>query len=238
MKAMVMVAAVCLLTPSAMHAQSFRDQAFCQSKRVKAAGKFEKCVQDWLSKFYRVGGNDGKKLAKCVAKHSAEWPRLQRKGLTGTVCDGPRWVDNGLTVTDNLTGLTWEKKTDDGSVNDWDDTYSYSDYSDGTPFDEDGTAFTVFLPALNAGAGFAGINGWRIPTFAELLTLQTDTPGPGGAYIDAAFGPYTAHQDYLSTTPFVDFSLHWTVDFYLPGFPNSIAGSALLPIRAVSGGFF
>jgi hypothetical protein len=68
-------------------------------------------------------------------------------------------TDNGDgTVTDNQTGLTWEKKSDDGSIHDKDDRYSWSD------------AFGVFIAGLNT-ASFAGHNDWRLPNRYELESV-------------------------------------------------------------------
>ena len=83
------------------------------------------------------------------------------------------YTDNGDgTVTDNQTGLTWEKKSDDGSIHDKDNTYIWSD------------AFDVFIAGLNT-ANFAGHNDWRLPNQIESLSLiDFNEHDPS---IDAAF---------------------------------------------------
>jgi len=87
--------------------------------------------------------------------------------LTGCPPPGARFVDNGNgTITDTKTGLQWEKKSDDGSIHDQDNTYSWS--STGTA--ADGTAFTEFLTTMNQ-TNFAGHNDWRLPSVTELESL-------------------------------------------------------------------
>jgi hypothetical protein len=75
------------------------------------------------------------------------------------------YTDNGDgTVTDNQTGLTWEKKSDDGSIHDKDDRYFWDD------------AFGVFIAGLNT-ASFAGHNDWRLPNRYELESMFDLTGG-------------------------------------------------------------
>ncbi len=60
------------------------------------------------------------------------------------------YTDNGHgTVTDNRTGVTWEKKTD-ADVN---NHYTWLGALD----------YVGELNAMNGGAGFAGHNEWRLP---------------------------------------------------------------------------
>jgi hypothetical protein len=70
------------------------------------------------------------------------------------------YVDNGDgTITDTKTGLMWEKLSDDGSIHDKDNIYTWAN------------AFAVKIAGLNAGGGFAGHTDWRLPNRAELESL-------------------------------------------------------------------
>jgi len=70
------------------------------------------------------------------------------------------YTDNGDgTITDNATGLIWEKLTDDGTIHHWDDIYTWAD------------AFAVKITALNTVPCFAGHCDWRLPNVNELQTL-------------------------------------------------------------------
>lgn len=72
-------------------------------------------------------------------------------------------VDNGDgTISDPTTGLMWEKKSNDGSVHDVDNIYTWTAVIDGTA--ADGTAFTSFLAELNTPPCFAGYCDWRLPS--------------------------------------------------------------------------
>ena len=53
----------------------------------------------------------------------------------------PRFEDRGETVFDHQTGLEWEKKTDDGGIHDYRNSYTWSR---GAPFDNQQPNGTVF----------------------------------------------------------------------------------------------
>ena len=118
---------------------------------------------------------------------------LQAEALgSGTICDNERYDPSVLgTVTDRLTGLQWEQKTDDASIHDTDDRYTWTAGTTAA----DGTAFTSFVATLNSGGCFAGQCDWRLPTRGELQTILMEGY-PCSAYpcIDqATFGPTAAY---------------------------------------------
>ena len=99
-----------------------------------------------------------------------EWPNGYTWARWNTYDDG--------TVFDRITGLQWGRKTDNGSIHDKDDLHTWST---GSPWQPDGTAFTVFLAALNTEACFAGYCDWRLPTIDELQSLnEAPSGGCGG----------------------------------------------------------
>lgn len=117
-----------------------------------------------------------------------------------------RFVDNqDGTVTDNQTGLTWEKKTN-GGIHDVNATYSWST---GSPYAQNGTVLTTLLSVLNGGTSvdgsatdgcFAGHCDWRLPTIEELRgILLGQYPCAVTPCIDPVFGP-TQGGGYWSVT--------------------------------------
>jgi hypothetical protein len=152
----------------------------CDYARITAWAKYARCVEVVLAKDAKgVTFDEFAAFAKCRHTYFKNWTAFQSKAsLAGSTCDedivGSRFTDNGVTVTDNLSGLVWEKKTNDGSVHNGNAAYSWS-LNLGLLGVEDGTAFTYFLINLNySWPGFAESNGWRLPTLAELQTIVLD----------------------------------------------------------------
>ena len=97
--------------------------------------------------------------------------------------DAVEWV----MVRDNVTGLIWEVKSDDGSIHDKDDSYTWNE------------AQNVFIAALN-NAEFGGNLDWRIPTIAELTSIVNN--GRFDPAINTAYFPNTESSYYWSSTTY------------------------------------
>jgi hypothetical protein len=201
----------------------------CLARKVRAWGNLRQCQATANGKRLKGKMFD---LAKCQSKFEEKIVKLSKEATKAAIAC--RYESNGDgTVTDYDTGLQWEQKTDDGSVHDRANRYSWSTTSKGaTP---DGTAFTSFLVALNSGAAgpsldlsqnalaagggtqirgcFAGHCDWRLPSIFELWKI-VDRSDPRcdtrHACIDqTAFGPTGAVANfplvYWSVTTLADF---------------------------------
>ena len=153
-------------------------------------------------------------------------------------------LGNGV-IKDQRTGLFWEKKSDDGSIHDWDNAYSWST---GSPWNFDGTAATVFLATLNTVPCFAGFCDWRLPTIEELsgrsdggyatggiVDLTVSGCGSGTPCINAIFGPTVSSYYWSSSTSQFFPSYAWGV-FFDDGEASYGGKTAGTYVRAVRGG--
>ncbi|HYC56262.1 MAG TPA: DUF1566 domain-containing protein [Candidatus Binatia bacterium] len=92
---------------------------------------------------------------------SALLPSCAGTGQDGELRRGAarNFLDNGDgTISDDATGLMWEKLSDDGSIHDKDTGYTWLN------------AFSK-IAALNVAA-YAGYTDWRLPNILELETLR------------------------------------------------------------------
>lgn len=178
-KRAILAAAMAALL-SAGSAYGLTDEEKCNAGRLKAKGNFNACVAKTMAKLPSstdIYGKTLEKLNKCVAKYAATWEKL-RALVDSTSCSGlDRFVDNGTTVTDRLTLLTWVKMSGapDGNYNfadlqDPDNTYNISFSAD-----DNGSAYGDFFAGLNAYPGFDNARSWRMPSLPELLTVSSET---------------------------------------------------------------
>lgn len=234
-------------------------QQQCDYARITAWKVYQSCVDAAVAKDAKGTINDASPqfaefaaFAKCRHAYFKKWAAFQSNAsLATSTCRGNRLTDNGTTVTDNLTGLVWEKKTGTvggGPDSDPENVNNYYTWSaSGTA--ADGTVFENFL-AGNLGLNesyFAGQADWRPPTMAELQTTLKDFACTGAGLgascncgpppcIDATFGS-TQSGTYWSATSYVPGPPDaWYVIFnvadvnhVLKTFPHSV--------RAVRGGF-
>ncbi len=242
MKSFSMVVVVAYLLGSASMADAAPTTPACLAKKLDAWGKLRACQATANAKALRAKPAN---TTACATQHAARLARLSAQA--GSAAVGCRYGVNGDgTVTDYDTGLQWERKTDDGTVHDFGNDYTWSP-NDGPP---DGTAFTTFLGTLNDGRSadgttstgcFADRCDWRLPTIVELRTIVDPTApgcGDGGPCIDqTVFGP-TVPSFYWSATSETEFHIFaWGVAFGADGRVVSALKQAPLFVRAVRAAF-
>jgi len=135
--------------------------------------------------------------------------------------DLPDSATEWIMVRDNVTGLIWEKKTDDGSIHDRDNQFDWYD------------ALGVFISEVN-GTSFGGHSDWRIPSIKELASI-TDL-GKYNPATNTNFFCNTLSSDYWSsTTAAYNTDFAWYVDLDR-GHVNYYDKSKSNYARAVCGG--
>jgi len=103
-------------------------------------------------------------------------------------------------VKDNVTGLIWENKTDDGTIHDKDTSYTWDNVE------------SDFITTLNTPPGFGGFTDWRLPTVKELSFIVNR--GNSGTAINTAYFPNTISFYYWSSTTYPNSSSKaWCVSF-------------------------
>jgi hypothetical protein len=123
----------------------------------------------------------------------------------------PSYTDNGNgTITDNVTGLIWQKQ-DDGVIKTWDNAVNYC-----------------------SNRTLAGQTDWRLPSQIELISIIDNVfYNPS---INMTFSPGTSSSYYWSSTTYAyDATFAWLVDFYLGSSIYSYRRS-LNYVRCVRGG--
>lgn len=230
-----LLVAACMLSSAAYAAGTPEQQ--CQAGRYNAAGRYVFCEQRAQARYYGTTGvlsTFDAAASKCRVKYAATWRKLQREASgTGATCDNMRFADRGDgTVFDLLTGLQWEKKTDDSTIHDKDNAYTWSAGGQGITA-ADGGAFTDFLAMLNSGGCFAGQCDWRLPTLEELQTILLESCMISGPCIDeSVFGPVGGY--YWSATNYVsDPSIAWVVQFISNGSVALTPKDGASSVRAV-----
>lgn len=214
----------------------------CTRALWRAAGKHAACV--FNARARAVTQDAGPDYSVCEDRYGAKVRAVRQR--YGGSCPQQLWVggsqrftDNGDgTVIDHGTGLQWEKKTsldgkpDSGDPHDADNTYTWSAARGGTA--ADGSAFAVFLTALNTGPCFAGHCDWRLPTLAELRTiLLTPNPCAANPCIDPVFGPTAGSTYWSGTTSVYHPRRAWYVFFVSGLVSTSPKDAGINRVRAV-----
>lgn len=110
------------------------------------------------------------------------------------------YSDNGDgTITDNATGLMWEKLSHDGSIHEYSTTYTWF------------TAFTTKVATLNSGS-FAGYTDWRLPNRFELESLVD--LGRGNPATDPVFNTACVNSCTVLMCSCTQTAGHWSATTY------------------------
>ena len=137
----------------------------------------------------------------------------------------PVSATNWYQVKDNGTSLIWEVKTDDGSIHDRDNIYTWSN------------AQSVFITELNSDLGCCGKKNWRLPTIKELSGLA---PINMGHYvrprINVTYSPQTMWAYYWSSTTMTNNTKGALLFHFYHGYDNSDEKLLSYCVRAVRSG--
>lgn len=136
------------------------------------------------------------------------------------------YTDNGDgTIIDDSTGLVWEKLTNDATIHNVNDVYSWAE------------AFLVKIATLNTAPCFANHCDWRLPNLNELQSLADY--GRVGPAINLRFnagGSFTESAAYWSSTSYQDSpNSAWYV-FFHDGVVDLSSKNNFGHVRAVRGG--
>ena len=116
-----------VLVATVSAAQAALTTPSCLAKKLKEWGKLRKCQASENGKPLQGKPADP---AKCQTKFDDKLAKISAKATAAAIAC--RYGVNGDgTATDYDTGLQWEQKTDDGSVHDKDNTYTWSTASRG-----------------------------------------------------------------------------------------------------------
>ena len=160
--------------------------------------------------------------------------------------NGAVLADNATTwamVKDNVTGLIWENKTNDGSIHDRSKTFTWCDTNAATNGGNQGTCGTgtgntatdtkAYIKALN-DANFGGFSDWRMPNVKEMESIVD--MGMINPSINTVWFPSTVSSYYwLSTTYAFGSASAWCV-YFTNGYAYSTNKTNAYAVRAVRGG--
>ena len=170
-----------------------------------------------------------------------------RAGFSFTKLDGhgnplPASASDWRCVKDNVTGLIWEIKTNDGGLRDMNHTYTWYNSDPATNggsvgVQNGGSCYSAgrcdtekFVADVNA-VGLCGARDWRMPAIEELLSIvDYNRLAPA---IDTAWFPNTSAYAVCSATPFEGYS--WALDLSY-GYAHDYHNNDARRVRLVRGG--
>lgn len=180
-------------------------------------------------------GRDAKARADTLVKIGSgtagfDYSKIGAAGQILTVQD-VAWDDNGnetegskwSCVRDNVPGLIWEVKLNDGGLHDRDNTYSWYNPDDSSNGGQAGIQnggqcigsacdTAAFVQIVNQ-QGLCGAKDWRMPTEMELLGIVHN--GENNPSIDTGYFPNTVPKQFWSSTPYVrDSAAALGIEFY------------------------
>jgi parallel beta-helix repeat protein len=141
-------------------------------------------------------------------------------------------------VRDNISGLIWEVKTDDGSIHDKDNKYTWYDSNPETNggytgTNGNGTDTEDFIKSLNE-SNYGGFSDWRLPSLKELVSIVYY--GKRNPATNESYFPKIMSAFYWSSTSYAnDTGLAWGV-YFSNGYGNRSAKDSSYFVRAVRGG--
>lgn len=149
-------------------------------------------------------------------------------------------------VRDNVTGLIWEIKTDDGGLRDQDNTYTWYNPDDtsngGSAGTQNGGVCTGgiscdtddYTQAVNS-QGLCGHTDWRLPWLEELRSI-VDNGIRSGLAIDTNYFPETVRVSYWSATPYANISSYALLMAFRGGDDGGNSKGTPRHVRLVRGG--
>ncbi len=161
-------------------------------------------------------GDDGKALAI----QDQQWSYDEKGADSGSEAAGTKWS----CVKDNVTGLIWEVKTQDGGLRDMDWQYTWYNtdnttngggvgVQDGGHCQGSQCDTQSYVEAVNA-QGLCGSSHWRLPEVDELQSIVDHTKHDPEPTIDINFLPNTKAWIYWSATPYAKaFDYAWFIGF-------------------------
>jgi hypothetical protein len=169
--------------------------------RLAKAGRLSKQGADVARFDYTKIANDGSELP-----------------ATATLGSGPQdWA----CTRDNVTGLIWEVKTDDGGIRDKDNTYNF--------YQAPTLATTVNQ------TGLCGAKDWRVPNRQALQSLVYY--GRVNPVIDTDYFPNTVSSRFWSSSPYIGSTNYaWYVNFNYGNVGDNYRYNSSLAVRLVRGG--